>query len=69
MATDTAQIPRPTPRDLTVPRTVRVQPELWHDAGEVAASEGLSISEVVRHYLQHYVDTAPTSRAGASGAG
>lgn len=52
-------IPRPTPAPRMEVKTVRVPPELWSAAGEVAAREGLSVSDVVRHYLQHYVDTAP----------
>lgn len=45
-------------------RTVRVPADLWDDAGELARSEGLSLSEVVRHYLQVYVDTAPATTDG-----
>lgn len=52
-------IPRPTPDAPMVTRTVRVPTPLWADATSVAKAEGLSVSDVVRHYLQHYVDTAP----------
>lgn len=52
-------IPRPTPAAPMETRTVRVTDELWDRARELAASEGVDVSAVVRHYLQHYVDTAP----------
>lgn len=55
------EIPRPAPAAPTVPRTVRVPAELWDAAGEIAAGEGLSVSEVVRHYLRAYVASAPTT--------
>lgn len=66
-ATDHAAIPRPTPPTPTPPmvtRTVRVAQPLWDDAAAVAEREGLSLSEVIRHYLTHYVDTAPAPTRG-----
>lgn len=53
------QIPRPTAGPAMTPHTVRCDRETWEEAAEVAAAEGLDISKVVRHYLRHYVDTAP----------
>lgn len=57
-------VPRPTPAPPMTVKTVRVPRELWDDAVQVAQGEGLSVADVIRHYLQHYVDTAPTTGSG-----
>jgi predicted HicB family RNase H-like nuclease len=59
----TSEIPRPAPAgEVMKSRVVRCDDELWEAAGATAAAEGVSVSAVVRHYLQHYVDTAPGKR-------
>lgn len=56
--TTTTEIPRPVAEEPADPHMVRVPNTLWKAARDVAAAEGLDVSKVVRHYLQHYVDTA-----------
>ena len=50
-------VPPPAPTPATVPRTVRVPAELWAATIELAARDGLSVSDVVRHYLRAYVES------------
>lgn len=49
---------RPVAVEVAEPKTVRVPPSRWEAASVLAKAEGLDISKVVNHYLQHYIDTA-----------
>jgi predicted HicB family RNase H-like nuclease len=37
-------------------RNVRVNDDLWRDAQAKAADDGVSVSEVIRRALEHYVN-------------
>lgn len=43
-------------------RSVRVPDDLWNAAKARAASEGTTISELIRHWIRNYVNTPPKEK-------
>lgn len=58
--TNPTTLPRPksapTPTDAMPHRTIRVDKPTWNAAAERAKREGLTLSQVIRHYLHEYAE-------------